>query len=138
MKKSGNIKARAGRARRGESGQAIVEFAVALPILLLLVFGIIDFGWLFYNKMSVENASREGARYAIVNADKGTVAAEVAALAREYCMGSEADTSVTLAIAGDNATVTVAKQVAVLTPVAGIFVQGQSMEMTSTTTMRIN
>ena len=33
--------------RKRESGQAMVEFALILPILLLIVCGIIDFGWLF-------------------------------------------------------------------------------------------
>lgn len=53
--------------RKRESGQSAVEFALVLPILLLLVCGIIDFGWLFYNQLSVENACREGARVACVN-----------------------------------------------------------------------
>lgn len=131
----------AGKKRKGflknESGQSMVELAVALPILLLLVFGIIDFGWLFYNKMSVENASREAVRYAIVNSDEPGVAAEVSAIAKEICMGAE-DTLVTLSMSGGNAVVTVTKQVAVLTPVAGIFVGGQTMEITSTTKMRIH
>jgi Flp pilus assembly protein TadG len=122
---------------RGESGQSMVELAVALPLLLLVVFGIIDFGWLFYNKMGVENASREGARYAIVNSASGTLNADVTALAREYCMGTAADTAVTVSISGVNATVTVNKNVKVLTPLAGIFVGGQVMPMTSTTKMRI-
>lgn len=138
MKKSKSNSLKGKGSRRRESGQAIVEFALTLPILLLLVFGIIDFGWLFFNKMGVENASREGARYAIVNSASGSVSADVTSLARDYCQGTAADTAVTLAISGDNATVTVTKQVKVLTPVAGVFVSGQTLEMTSTTTMRIN
>lgn len=52
---------------RREDGQAMVEFALILPILLLILCGIIDFGWLFYNQLSLNNACREGARYAVVN-----------------------------------------------------------------------
>lgn len=44
------------------SGQALVEFAFVLPILLLLIVGLIDFGLLFYTQMSVVNAAWEGAR----------------------------------------------------------------------------
>jgi uncharacterized protein (UPF0333 family) len=50
-----------------ENGQAMVEFALVLPILLLLVAGIIDFGWLFYNHLSANNASREAARYIAIH-----------------------------------------------------------------------
>lgn len=52
--------------KKHESGQAIVEFALVLPLFLLLVMGILDFGWLFYNYISVENAARNGARIACV------------------------------------------------------------------------
>ena len=50
-----------------EKGQAMVEFALCLPILLALLCGIIDFGWIYYNQISINNAAREGARYAAVN-----------------------------------------------------------------------
>lgn len=56
---------------RGEDGQAMVEFALILPIFLLILCGIIDFGWLFYNQLSLNNACREGARYAVVNTAEG-------------------------------------------------------------------
>ena len=49
-----------------ESGQAIVEFALVLPLFLLLVMGILDFGWLFYNYISFENCARNAARVACV------------------------------------------------------------------------
>ena len=56
---------------RGEDGQAMVEFALILPIFLLILCGIIDFGWLFYNQLSLNKACREGARYAVVNTAEG-------------------------------------------------------------------
>jgi Flp pilus assembly protein TadG len=46
-------------------GAAAVEFALCLPILLILLAGFFDFGWLFYWQHSVTNASRAGARYAV-------------------------------------------------------------------------
>ena len=51
---------------RSSSGQALVEFALILPILVITVLGVIDFGIVFYNKAMVTNASREGARAGIV------------------------------------------------------------------------
>jgi Flp pilus assembly protein TadG len=47
---------------RGERGAELVEFAFALPLLLLVVAGIIDFGLLFKDYEVVTNAAREGAR----------------------------------------------------------------------------
>jgi Flp pilus assembly protein TadG len=44
-----------------------VEFALVVPILLLIVFGIINFGVLFSQQLTLNNAVREGARKAVVN-----------------------------------------------------------------------
>jgi Flp pilus assembly protein TadG len=52
--------------RHNQKGVAVVEFAIVLPLLLLLLFGIIEFSLLMYNKAMVTNASREGARRGIV------------------------------------------------------------------------
>jgi hypothetical protein len=51
---------------KDQKGAAIVEFALILPLLLILLFGIIEFSLLLYNKAMITNASREGARYGIV------------------------------------------------------------------------
>jgi Flp pilus assembly protein TadG len=48
-------------------GQALVEFALVFPLLLLIVFGIIDAGRLIYTYNTVANSARNGARVAIVN-----------------------------------------------------------------------
>ena len=45
-----------------QTGQSLVEFAFVLPILLLLMVAIIDFGIVFYTQMAVSNAAWEGAR----------------------------------------------------------------------------
>ena len=63
---------RVGAARR-RTGQSLVEFAVVLPIFLLILAGIIDFGLGLYSQMTVINAAREGARLGVV--DPGNVAA---------------------------------------------------------------
>ena len=44
----------------------MVEFAIVLPLLLILIFGIIEFGVMFYDKAIITNASREAARVGIV------------------------------------------------------------------------
>lgn len=50
-----------------ERGASLVEFAFLAPLLVLLVFGIIEFGWKFGQLNDVRHAVREGARYAAVN-----------------------------------------------------------------------
>jgi len=52
---------------RNQRGAALVEFAIVMPILFLLIFGIIEFGWAFYQLNDVRNGARETARLAAVN-----------------------------------------------------------------------
>lgn len=52
--------------RRGPRGQALVEFALLLPILMLLLLGILEFGRAWNVKQVLTDAAREGARLAVV------------------------------------------------------------------------
>ncbi len=61
------------RFRQTEAGQSLVEFTMILPIFLVLMFGLVDFGRAFYTWLLVTNAAREGARVAAVQADYATV-----------------------------------------------------------------
>lgn len=58
--------------KKSEKGQAMVEFALVLPVLLLIIAGIIDFGWVFHQQVIANNASREAARYASVYYSQST------------------------------------------------------------------
>lgn len=53
-----------------EDGQAIVEFALALPVLLIILCGILDFGWIYVNSYKLENAAYAGARYVTIHGDE--------------------------------------------------------------------
>lgn len=55
-----------GMGRRLEGGQELVEYSLILPLLLLLIFGIVDFGIAVLNYNTIANAAREGARAAIL------------------------------------------------------------------------
>jgi Flp pilus assembly protein TadG len=70
---------------RKQRGAALVEFALVLPLLLLLVFGIIEFGLVLYDKTVITNASREAARYGIVWAPTKPTVSEIQAVAANYC-----------------------------------------------------
>ena len=54
--------------RSGEKGQSLAEFVMVLPIFLILVFSIIDFGMGFHAWLTVTNSAREGARLGAVRA----------------------------------------------------------------------
>jgi len=57
-----------GLLRKGEKGQSLAEFVLVLPIFLILVFAIIDFGLGFHAWLTVTNSAREGARLGAVRA----------------------------------------------------------------------
>ena len=52
------------RRRASERGQGLVEFAIILPILMVLLLGLVEFGFIFQNHQGLEYATREGARTA--------------------------------------------------------------------------
>ena len=72
-----------------ENGQAMVEFALVLPILLLFIAGILDFGWIYHNQLSANNASREAARYISIhyysdNMNSTTATTKATNMIKEY------------------------------------------------------
>lgn len=64
--------------RRGavnkDHGTAMIEFALVLPIFLLLVFGIVNYGILLFDQAVITNAAREGARWGAINTTSTTKA----------------------------------------------------------------
>lgn len=64
---------RRGRSRDG--GQSLAEFALVLPIFLLLFVAVVDFGSAVFTFNSLTNAAREGVRLAIVNQDSASIVA---------------------------------------------------------------
>ena len=65
------------RRGRGERGSQVVEFAIASVLLLVLLFGIIEYGYILSFKQSMTQAAAEGARVGAVGGDSSTIAAAV-------------------------------------------------------------
>ncbi|MDB4874253.1 MAG: TadE family protein [Gemmatimonadetes bacterium] len=63
--------------RRDEDGAVAVEFALVVPVFLLMVFGIVDLGRAYYTVNNLVSAAREGARYASVLPDPTAIADSV-------------------------------------------------------------
>ena len=64
------------KGRRGggclRRGAAVVEMAVVTPLLLMMIFGIMEFGWVFMMIQTVTNATREATRVAILQGSTDT------------------------------------------------------------------
>ena len=105
--------------RRGEDqGSAAVEFALVLPVLVLILFGIIDFGRMLNARITLSEAAHEGARAAAILDDQGEAEAVIAAV-----MGSTPYTVVRIDVCngsfGGNATVTLTHAFGFTTPFVG-------------------
>jgi Flp pilus assembly protein TadG len=131
------------RRRRSERAQSIVEFALILPIFLLIVMATVDFGWALRAWISTTNAAREGARLGVTGANEAAIVSRTVNHADDLIdpddvvvEGAQGDT-------GDNVTVTVNIEYTYISPVGGFlsFVTGGALPsplpITTSTTMRI-
>jgi Flp pilus assembly protein TadG len=76
-----------------ETGQSLVEFALLMPVLVLIIFGLFDLGRAVYAWTAVSNAAREGARLAIVDQrtdGSGTSLAAIEAANQATALGLDA------------------------------------------------
>ena len=62
-----------GSRRSRTRGQALVEFALVIPLFLAMLFAIVDLGRVIWAANTVGNAAREAARYAIVHGERNTI-----------------------------------------------------------------
>src|SRR5690606_33035288 len=132
------------RRSRDQGGAAAVEFALILPIFLMLLFGIIDFGYMINRVSVINNAARDAAREASVGASEADVRG-VAAVSLDGVPNATVAVSCTSAAggscvyvdrtSGDRAIVTIRYQHKMLTPV-GIFIPG-GFDLSRTAEMRI-
>jgi Flp pilus assembly protein TadG len=103
-----------------QDGQAVVEFVVILPVLLLVLMAIYQFGQVFVNYMDVTSAAREGARKAAVSRVIGSCAS-VDSLAISSARGAASDLN------QSTLTVTVSRPCT-----NNAYVQGSDVTVTST------
>lgn len=126
---------------KSEKGQATVEFALLLPILILMLCGIINFGWIFGNQLLAKNAVREAARYTAIHYydsstddDRAVAASIVTARAPTLVFPT---VTVSKSATGDSITVNINSSVDLLTPfMASLFPNGE-YTVTAQCTMRL-
>jgi Flp pilus assembly protein TadG len=122
-----------------DGGQALVETAIVLPVVVLMLFGILDAGRIFYTWNVVTNSAREGARVGAVQTTYNVNAVKVAAAAAGASVGvTAANVNPTCpGTCGSSSllSVQVSKNVSMITPViSAIF--GSTVNVTNTAVMR--
>ena len=127
--------------RLNDRGASAVEFALVLPVLMLILFGTIEFGMVMYSREVLTNASREGARAGIVQQVPKPSAGDIQSVVTSYLTGTginPANVTVTVSGAGgvfpNNLTVSTSYPYPFFTP--GILGLGSSITLTSQTVMR--
>ncbi len=133
------------RREKGQKGQALVEFALLIPIFLVLVFSIVDFGMGFYSWITVTNAAREGARLGAVQATQQQIEDRVYATSDLPNEGTNMTVTVSGAQGqpGGSVVVQVDYVYDLITPLAGLvaFISaetiGPTLTLSSTAEMRL-
>ena len=90
--------------RTNERGQALAEFALVLPMLFMVLFGIIEFARAWNIKQAVTDAAREGVRYAVI-ADDRTLADAKARIEERLALASIEASTITFSSATPGCTV---------------------------------
>ena len=126
------------RLRKNRKGQSMVEFALVLPILLLLLLGIMEFGFLFHEYLVVTHAAREGARDAAL----GATDAEVTTVAKNAAADiNKGQMTVTITpatrVRGNSVTVKVTNPVQIRTPLISAFFPHNPFPVSGTAIMRV-
>ena len=110
------------RRHKSERGANLVEFALIMPFLIMLLFGIIEFAWVFAQNLDIRHGAREGARLAAVNFPIGATSGSTArndtdrdALIDEICARMQIANGVTVELTspgtvGSSATATTSAQ----------------------------
>lgn len=105
--------------RNHQEGAALVEFALVLPLLLVLVMGIIDFGLYFYNDLLLTQAARDAVRYASVG-DSGRAGTTIANVSGMLVSTAAPIATINIGTSGGEASVTLRTSYRTLTPLPGL------------------
>ena len=95
------------KALRGGKGSTIVEFAMVFPFLLLLIFGVLDFGFYFFVQHSLQFATREGVRLALVGRTIADPANPSVQLSREASIVRTIQNKASVAVRGSDVTISI-------------------------------
>jgi Flp pilus assembly protein TadG len=119
-------------------GQELVEFALTLPILILLIMAILDLGRAVYYYSAIHNASREAARFGIVQPDPPAAAGLIQGRARNFAIGLEqARLQVDVFFPTDQVQVRLTYQFQPVTPLIGALLPQNPLPLRTQSTMHL-
>ncbi len=134
------------RRRQRTRGQSLVEFAIVLPVFLLIAFAIFDFGLAFDASIGISNAAREGARQGATQPNAAAITARVRTVAGRLndsrltvtvtcktTTGAACPGGIAGATTGGSVVVRVGYSYSMLTPIAF----GTAIPLSSTAEMRV-
>lgn len=127
------------RKLKNNRGQAIVELAILLPVLLLILMSIFEFGRVFNAYMIISHASREGARAGSVGNTDTQIEAVISDVTPTLNSGNMTITIVDSGGSrnrGDSITVTINYSIDLITPLVGTVI-GDPVVLDASTVMRI-
>ena len=78
---------------KSQKGSAVLEAALILPILLMLLSGLVEFGEVFRIQQALTNAAREGARIGAIRLDRSTALSEAGAITTDYLVRTGVNTA---------------------------------------------
>jgi len=123
---------------RGQKGQTLVELALALPVLCLLLFGMLEFGRAFNAWLVITHGAREGVRYASVGATQPEIEQKV--LDTTSTLDADELTVNTIGVGGaqgNPVTVQVSYRLHIITPLISAFFPSNPVTLSSDATMRL-
>ena len=133
------------KGKRREGGQATVEMALTLPLLLLLIFGMLEMGWLASTRLLLDNITREGVRTGIVatSASQNTtdVTNRINSMKPSYMTGT---INITITYSNPSnfrdgdITVVSTYNLAPLTPITAFLTQDGTFHLRSSCTMKMS
>ena len=122
-------------------GQDLVEYAITLPLALILVFAIIDVGRMVYYYSAMQNAVREGARYGSVHPDEAdletTICDRVASRAIGVKLTCNPDEDIVVNYAAGTITVNVSFAYPLMTPLVGAIFGLETINLSTGSTMEL-
>lgn len=127
---------------KSQKGQALVETALILPILILILFGITDFGRIFHAYLTLEHAGGEAARAATIGEDDGHISDKIFLATRSLDANIESKLIITITpegstnrMSGSDVTIKLKYPIDFLTPIIGQLIGKFDLE--NTTVMRV-
>ena len=142
MKRFLSMKDRTPRERR-ESGQSVVEFALTLPLLLLLIFGMLEMGWLASTRQVMDTMTREATRAGIVASSTSAATTAINAVVNNIkpaYMSGTVTVTITFSKPSDfksgDVTVKTAYDLPTLTPLTAFLAPGGKFHIESECTMK--